>query len=230
MQRTTLSNHFWPASSALSEAWSRRTLSQQPFANPAVAPNTLSLAAGFAFQARDGLAYTLRRVRPADAEALAAFMRRLSDRTRLMRYMTARPNSSEFVSAEVGRLVAGATGNSITLIVADARGASEAVVAVAELAYDRANRTGELAVVVADDAQCKGIGSMLLRQVLQLAREYGLTYLHADMLAENHAIQRLILSIGVSYSATIQAGEMHIVARVPIGRHSDGSFQLATGY
>ena len=65
-----------------------------------------------------------------------------------------------------------------------------------------------------DEAQRKGIGSLLLRQLLQIAQQLGLTYLHGDMLPENYAIQRLIRTLGVSYTATIQAGTMYICVRV----------------
>ena len=76
------------------------------------------------------------------------------------------------------------------------------------------NASGEIAIVVADYAQHKGIGSLLLRQLLQIAQELGLTQLHSDMFAENYAIRRLIRALGLPYTATIQAGEMHIVVRL----------------
>jgi len=129
--------------------------------------------------------------------------------------MTARPCSPEFVRAEVARMVAGATGDSITLILTEARDGSEAVAAVAELVYTRESGTGEVGVVVMDDAQRKGIGSLLLQQQLLIAQEIGLTHLHGDMFAENYAIQRLIKALQLPYTATIQSGEMQITVRVP---------------
>ena len=112
-------------------------------------------------------------------------------------------------------MMAGATGDSITLIVMEACGGSGAVVAVAELACDRASGTGEVGLVVMDDAQRKGIGSLLLRQLLQIAQELGLTHLHGDMFAENYAMRRLIQALRLPSTATIQAGEMHIIVWVP---------------
>jgi RimJ/RimL family protein N-acetyltransferase len=154
-------------------------------------------------------------VRTADAARLDDFLRRLSAKTRWLRFMTARPCSPEFVRAEVDRMVAGSAGNSITLIVTQACDGSEAVVAVAELVYTRESGTGEVGVVVMDDAQRKGIGTLLLRQLLLIAQELGLTELHGDMLAENYAIQHLIKTLQLSYTSTVQSGEMHIIVRVP---------------
>jgi GNAT superfamily N-acetyltransferase len=145
---------------------------------------------------------------------LAEFVRRLSGQTRWLRFMTARPCSPEVVCAEVARMLAGAAGDSIALIVTEARDGSGAVVAVAELVGDRKSRTGEVALVVIDDAQRKGIGSLLLRQLLQIAQQLGLAHLHGDMLAENYAMRRLIQALQLPCTATIQAGTMHIIVRV----------------
>jgi ATP/maltotriose-dependent transcriptional regulator MalT len=129
--------------------------------------------------------------------------------------MTARPYSPEVVHVEVGRMLAGSAGNAITLVVTEARDGSKAVAAVAELVYSRESGAGEVGVVVMDAAQRKGIGSLLMRQLVLIARQLGLTLLHGDLLAENYAIRRLIKALQLSYTATTQSGEMHIVVQVP---------------
>jgi Pyridoxal-dependent decarboxylase conserved domain len=111
------------------ESLEGRGPSKPPRPNPSDDPNGVATPTGLAFQTRDGRVYALRRVRPADVGLLAEFVRRLSEQTRWLRFMAARP-----CSPEVARMVAGATGDSITLIVIEARGGSGAVVAVAELA------------------------------------------------------------------------------------------------
>jgi DNA-binding NarL/FixJ family response regulator len=189
--------------------------SRSPRANPRDPASALSIPIGLAFQTHDGLAYTVRRVTPGDAGPLEEFLQGLSARTRWLRYMTARPCTPEVVHAEVARMLAGSAGSLITLVVAEAREGSEALIAVAELAYTRESGSGEVGVVVMDAAQRKGIGSLLLRQLVLIAQQLGLTHLHGDMLAENYAIQRLIKALGLSCTATIQSGEMHVIVRVP---------------
>jgi L-amino acid N-acyltransferase YncA len=66
-----------------------------------------------------------------------------------------------------------------------------------------------------DDAQRKGIGRLLLQQLLQIAQALGLPHLHGDMLAENQGMRRLAEALQLPYSSTIEAGEMHIIVRVP---------------
>jgi acetyltransferase len=108
----------------------------------------------------------------------------------------------------------GARGDLITLIATEAE-APGAVVAVAELACDFERGRGEIGLVVLDDAQRKGIGRLLLRHLLQIAQAVGLPHLHGDMLAENHGMRRLAEALRLPYSSTIEAGEMHIIVRVP---------------
>jgi len=173
MQQTTLSDQIRSTRYGVGEVSRGHARSKPSRPNPSDDPNIVSITTGLAVQTRDGLAYTLRRVTPADAGLLDEFLRRLSAKTRWLRFMTARPFSPEVVHAAVARMVAGSAGNAITLIVTEARGRSEAVAAVAELVYTRESGTGEVGVVVMDDAQRKGIGSMLLQRLLQIAQELG---------------------------------------------------------
>jgi acetyltransferase len=175
---------------------------------------TDSLFTGLAFQTRDGRAYTLRRVTPADVGRLAEFLSRLSQQTRWLRFMTPRPFSPELVRAEVARIVAGGAGSYVSLIVTESHD-GEAAIAVAELACDHDSATGEIAVVVRDDAQRKGIGGLLMRQLVQIAQELGLTHLHGDMFAENYPMRHLLRSLGLPSTTTIHSGEMHVIIGMP---------------
>ena len=214
MQRTTLLDHIRLSRDGLGEAYRTHAPSRSPRPNASDDQNGISVATRLAFQTSDGLAYTLRRVTPADVELLAEFVRCLAGETRWLRFMTVRPCSPEFVRMEVARMAAGAAGDSITLIVTQARGGSGEVAAVAELVADRESGSGEVGVVVMDDAQRKGIGILLLRQLLQIAQELGLAHLHGEMLAENYAMRRLIRALGLPYTATIHSGAMQISVRV----------------
>ena len=70
-------------------------------------PTTDYIFTGLAFQTRDGRAYTLRRVTPADVGRLAEFLSRLSQQTRWLRFMTPRPFSPSSCGQRVARIVAG---------------------------------------------------------------------------------------------------------------------------
>ena len=215
MKLTTLSDQVWLQRDGVEEAWRGCDPSRPLHPDSREYSRALSIPTGLTFQTRDGLVYTLRRVTAADVGLLDAFVRRLSDRTRRLRFMTMRPYTPEAVHAEIARLMAGSAGSAITLLTTEGRGEAGAVVAVAELVCEHASSRGEVGLAVMDDAQRKGLGSLLLRQLVQLAQELGLAHLHGDMLAENYVMRRLIQALRLPYTATLQAGEIHIIIDVP---------------
>ena len=215
MQHTTLSDRTRLKRYGVREAGRGHACSHPPRSNPNDDPEAVSIPHGLAFQTRAGLAYTLRRVTPADAGLLDDFLdpaipedalAALHDGTTLFTRGHACGGRSHG---------SGSAGNSITLVATEACDGAEAVAAVAELVYTREGGAGEVEVVVLDDAQRKGIGNMLCGSCYRSRRKFGLTHLHGDMLAENYAVQRCIKALQLSYTATIQSGEMHIIVRVP---------------
>jgi acetyltransferase len=58
-------------------------------------------------------------------------------------------------------------------------------------------RPGELAVIVADAYQGLGIGTRLVRTLIDLARAQGMTSIRADILASNVPMQRLCTHLGM---------------------------------
>jgi hypothetical protein len=73
----------------------------------------------------------------------------------------------EFVQAQVARMIAGSAGTYVRLLALGTQAGQAVLVAVANLAGDHTSGTGEVAVVVRDDAQHKGIGGALLWQLAQ---------------------------------------------------------------
>jgi RimJ/RimL family protein N-acetyltransferase len=176
---------------------------------------TQAIFIGFEFQAHNGRVYTLRPIMPTDTEQLYEFMCGLSERTRRLRFMTQRPFSDDLARLEVARVVAGSADGHVTLIVTEMHGAKEVAVALAELACDRSSGTGEIAVVVRDDWQRKGIGTFLLGQLVRIAHEGDLAYLRADLFADNYPMRRLLYALGLPSTTTNYRGELSWVARLP---------------
>ena len=170
-----------------------------------------------AIQTRDGKIYTVRRATPDDAGLLVELLSRLSDRTLWLRYMAARPFSAELARREAARMLAGSARDHFTLIVFEPSAGAEVAVAVAELVVDADGATAEVALLVRDDAQGRGIGSLLLRRLVQTAQATGVAYLRADVLAENAATLRMLRSLGLPYTVTRHPGAMQVIARVPRG-------------
>lgn len=169
---------------------------------------------GLVFQARDGSIYTLRRVTQADGALLEQFLQRLSDHTRQMRFMSGRPYSREFAHAEAARMLKGSAGRTTTLVATREPDRTD-VVAVAELACVDQHTAGEIALVVIDEAQRRGIGTFLLHKLVGVAQKRGLLQLHANASASNEPMLRLMRGLQLPYIASINAGEMQVIAQVP---------------
>ena len=58
----------------------------------------------------------------------------------------------------------------------------------------------ELAVLVRDELQAKGLGGELYRRLLTVARDAGLRKVHSNMLSENYEMRALCKSLGFKFS------------------------------
>jgi GNAT superfamily N-acetyltransferase len=174
----------------------------------------------------------VRQAMAADTTLLADLLCRLSARARHLRYMSPRHFSEHVIWNEVLRMTRGHLLGHTTLVATIRPGENDEAVAVAELVSDQRDlTTGEIALVVRDDAQQQGIGSFLLRHLVHMARHKGVTHLSASMLAENGTMFRLIGALGLPYTATTSYGETQVL--ISLAGHpepivlSNGAYKLA---
>jgi len=74
----------------------------------------------------------------------------------------------------------------------------------------------DVAVVVADDWQGRGLGRMLIRRLAHIARRRGISRFHATMLGDNRRAQALVL--GLAPTATMRFSGGVIEAEIPLRR------------
>ena len=63
---------------------------------------------------------------------------------------------------------------------------------------------------VADDHQGLGLGSILIAHTAQAAAEQGVTWLHADVLPENHAMLQVFRDTGYPVTVRAQPGAVEV--------------------
>jgi GNAT superfamily N-acetyltransferase len=133
----------------------------------------------------DGSTARLRDIRPGDAEALKAFHEGLSDQTVYLRFFGPHPVLSD---KEVAHLT-NVDGADRVALVAECEGR---IVAVAR--YDRTpgGDDAEVAFVVDDTFQGKGMGTILFEHLVAVARVHGIKRLVADTLFENHRMLQVL--------------------------------------
>ncbi len=158
-----------------------------------------------AWIARDGVQLTIRPIRPDDEPRMVRFHHSLSDRSVYLRYFhflnldarTAHDRLAQVCHVDYARervLVAESTSES---------GDSE-IVAVGRLTRDEAPDDSEFALLVSDAWQDRGIGSELLRRLVQLAREVGIRRVVGDILAENQGMQEVCRALGFELKYSLE--------------------------
>jgi GNAT superfamily N-acetyltransferase len=147
----------------------------------------------------------LRLLEPSDANLLRRFFWRLSSESVYRRFMAPIKAPS---NALVERLVDIDHCHREALIALDERG----IVGVAR--YGTVGATHDVAVVVADDWQGRGVGALLLRRLAHIARARGITSFHATMLGDNRRAQSLVLGLSPKTKIHFEAG--YLEADIPL--------------
>jgi RimJ/RimL family protein N-acetyltransferase len=72
------------------------------------------------------------------------------------------------------------------------------------------SRIAELSFAVADNFQGLGVGTIILRHLIHIAREAGIKTLEADVLAENTAMIRVFEKSGLPATKTYEGRNVHV--------------------
>jgi GNAT superfamily N-acetyltransferase len=151
----------------------------------------------------DGGTAHVRPIVPEDAEALRLFHTRLSKETVYNRFFAYRPQLSD---TDVARF---------TQVDHDERVALVATLhddLIGVVRFDRLEGTGdaEVAFVVQDDQQGRGLGAVLLEHLAAAARERGVERFVADVLPTNRAMLTVFRSAGYEVSRDLAEGYVEL--------------------
>jgi acyl-CoA synthetase (NDP forming)/GNAT superfamily N-acetyltransferase len=152
----------------------------------------------------DGTTVHLRPIRTDDAPAIVAFHSRMSERTRYLRYFSPYPRIPE---ADLKRFVT---------VDHDSREAFVVTSGARIMAVGRYERLGpdspdaEVAFVVEDAYQGRGIGSVLLEHLAEAAREVGISRFVAEVLPQNGGMLRVFSDFGYQVQRRYDDGVVHL--------------------
>jgi RimJ/RimL family protein N-acetyltransferase len=167
-------------------------------------------ALGWVESIRDGTVW-IRLAHPEDAELVAAMHARSSERTRYLRYVS----TGEWRDVQLRRLAGGHRGG--TLVAMSEEGA---IVGLANVfPADEPDRgtpaageggegagVAEIALIIEDAYQRRGLGTAMLRHQVALAQRLGFTEVLAVVLAENSGMLELLRRTGLTWQQTIESG------------------------
>ena len=152
-----------------------------------------------------------RHIRPDDKGRLATGLSRLSPETRQKRFLMPKPR---FSSSEL-RYLTEIDGFDHVAIVAVSATDPDVFYGVARFVRLKDDpQTAEVAIVVADPLQGKGLGRELGRRLADEARERGVKRFTATLLGENVAAHRLMASITDRLESRIEHGLSEVVAEL----------------
>jgi GNAT superfamily N-acetyltransferase len=140
----------------------------------------------------DGTHVRLRPIGPADAPALQAGLLRLSERTRYLRFHASRGP----FSADELRFLTEVDGEAHFALGAFTLPSQRLVAVGRFIRGSAADPEAELALVVADELQGKGLGLLLLSRLREAALERGVALFTGLLLAENRPMRELLRKLG----------------------------------
>jgi RimJ/RimL family protein N-acetyltransferase len=146
--------------------------------------------------------------RPEDADAVAAMHERCSEQTRYRRYLTA---VGEWREINLRRLTGGHRG--ATLVVMSPDGL---IVGLGNVfPDDPEGRAAEIALLVEDTYQGRGVGTRLLRHMLALAEQLGFQEVVGTVLPDNAPMLHLLDATGLDWARSIEEGVLTVRAPLP---------------
>jgi len=152
---------------------------------------------------RDGTNVIIRPIRPEDEPLMARFHQTLSDRSVYLRYFCSLSLKRRVAHERLVRICFGDYDREMALVAEhnDATGSRE-IIGVGRLSRLHGSTEAEMAVVVSDNFQKRGLGGELLRRVIQVARAENVTAVSGEMLPDNLAMQTLLKRLGFRVQMT----------------------------
>ena len=146
---------------------------------------------------RNGKFVTVRFVEPDDADALQAYFRSLSVRSRYNRFLGA---MSELPQTELAHFIHAGEADRFSVIATMTIDGFETVVGEARYAFDADAGSFEFGLSIEDRWQGQGIGSALLRNLQCRAAAFGAKRLFGDTLRSNDVMIGLARKSGFSFT------------------------------
>lgn len=152
---------------------------------------------------KNGEEILIRPIRPEDEPLMVAFHKTLSDRTVYFRYLSALKLSSRIAHERLVRNCFIDYSRQMALVAErrDPQTGEPQIIAVGRLtkdshAYARGRREAEFALLVGDQFQGLGLGSELLRRLLDIGKREGIAVVYGEIAAENERMQAVCRHMG----------------------------------
>lgn len=146
----------------------------------------------------DGTPILLRSIRPEDEPLMVRFHEGLSDQSVTFRYFSPLSLQQRTQHARLARICFIDHDREIALVAvhADPLAGGSEIVGVGRLCKVHGKADAEFALVVSDRWQRRGVGTLLLRKLVEVGREEQLSRIHGTILGGNSGMRRLCERLG----------------------------------
>lgn len=146
------------------------------------------------WQLPDGTDICIRPIRPEDAEIEQVFVKNMSAESKYMRFMHSLDELSPLMLARLTQID---YDQEMALIAVSKDGTDEArIIAVARYVMNPDHHSCEFALAVGDDYQHKGIGSHIMKRLINIAHDRGAEIMEAEILSQNFRMLNLVERLG----------------------------------
>ncbi len=155
----------------------------------------------------NGSQAVIRLITAADKERLLAFFNRLSPETRYLRFHYTKCELSEnelecFCDVDYN--------NTLAIVAKVLREQFKDIIAIGRYYRLPNKHSAEVAFVIEDGYQGRGIGTRLVEWLANIARDNGITTFEADVLAENEEMMAVFRDYGFHIMSELEAGVYHV--------------------
>jgi acetyltransferase len=163
---------------------------------------------------KTGVEVTIRPIRPEDEPLMVRFHETLSERSVYFRYFHMMKLGQRIAHERLTRICFIDYDRDMALVAETRDDQQPRIVGVGRLTKQRGTNIGEFAVTISDGMQGCGLGTELLRRVVEVGRREGLDAIVADILPDNRDMQRVSEKVG--FRCTYDAEENIVRAHIDL--------------
>lgn len=176
------------------------SLTDAQLPRPAIRPYPQSYV--WLFKSKKGARYTLRPIRPEDEPLVVRFHETLSEQSVYRRYLHQISLDQRTAHERLIRVCFNDYDRELALVAEtrDPQTKTRVLGGIARLIKLPHSTEGEISVLIGDPFQEQGLGSELVRRLIEMAQKEGLNQVTADILPENLGMQKVCSKLGFQLS------------------------------